>query len=281
MYKTRANIERIVPKILDYVAIGHSYLVAGHGAHTRSSDYFTVPDGKYVIFLSNPGVSLSGQLINDPKFQSMLQNKTNLAQFFEGTLNRNKVPNFLRYSRTNFNWKKTLYSPRTRCPNLHLQFWDNTEPLNANGKGILQPYMGVWTLPEFGIRRYLNQVKTLRDIVRNGPNGVYLVYSCRITPGNINWSSVREVHQRARTVLPNLQSFTNWLGNRMNTNNMKNNYLTNVRTRLQNVGRLHLAPVRTARAQNIQQRESETFRSLFTKRKGTNNTGPSAKKKVR
>jgi hypothetical protein len=265
MYRTRANIERTIPRILNHIQTDRSYLVVGHGAHARS-DYFTVPDGKYVIFFSNPGVSLSENLIANSKFQAMIQNKNSMSKFLSGNLNRDKVPNFLRYSRTNFNWKKTLYSPRTSCPDIHLQFWDRNEPLNANGNGVLQRYMGVWKLPGLSPRKYVNQVKTIKEVVEEGPRGVYFVYACRITPGNVNWSRVNEVHERARTVLPNLQKYNDWLGNRMNTNNMKNNYLTIVRAKLQNIGRLNLAPVRTYRARNIQQHENVTYRSKFKKR---------------
>jgi len=265
MYKTRSNVERIIPRILNHIQNDHSYLVVGHGSHTRS-DYFTVPDGKYVIFFSNPGVSISERLIANSKFQTMMQNKAAISQFITGNLNREKVPNFLRYSRTNFNWKKTLYSPRTKCPDIHLQFWDKTEPVNTNGTGMFQKYMGVWTLPEANPRKYLNQVKTIKEVVEEGPPGVYFVYACRITPGNVNWSRVNEVHGRARTVIPNLQTYNNWLGNRMNTNNMKNNYLTGIRMSLQNIGRLNLVPVRTSRAQNISQHENATYRSKFKKR---------------
>lgn len=273
MYRTRANIERTIPRILNHIQTDRSYLVVGHGAHARS-DYFTVPDGKYVIFFSSPGVSLSEGLIANSKFQAMIQNKNSISKFLTGNLNRDKVPNFLRYSRTNFNWKKSLYSPRTSCPDIHLQFWDRSEPLNENGNGRLQSYMGVWKLPTLSPRKYLNQVKTIKEVVEEGPRGVYFVYACRITPGNINWSRVNEVHERARTVLPNLQKYNNWLGNRMNTNNMKNNYLTVVRSKLQNIGRLHLVPVRTYRARNIQQHENVTYRSKFKKRVRTTRPTP-------
>ena len=272
MYKTRSNIERTIPRILTRIQNNRSFLVVGHGAHTRSN-YFTVPDGKYIIFFSKPGVSLSESLIANSKFQAMLKNKDDISKFITGNLERNKVPNFLRQSRTNFNWKKTFYGPRTSCPNIHLQMWDTNPPLNANGTGVLQRYMGVWSLPGGSNRRYVNEVKTIKEIVEEGPQGVYFVYACRITPGNVNWSNVNQVYTRARNVLPNLQTYSNWVGNIMNTNNkanilnrLRNNYLTNIRTNLQNIGRLNLAPVATNRARNIQQRENATYRSMFKKR---------------
>ena len=270
---TRANAERIVPNIVSNVERGHSYLVAGHGGHRRGSGYFPVPDGKYVVFFSSPGVPLSENLIANSKFQTMLQTPLHLKEFLLGTLNRNKVPNFLRYSRTNFNWKKTLYSPRTPCPDMHIQFWDRTEPRNTNGNGVLQRYMGVWKLPDFSPRKYVNKVKTLKDIVTNGPAGVYFVYACRITPGDVNWGNVNGVYNRARVVLPGLVNYRTWLGSRMNTNNMINNYLAHLRSRLQNIGRLNLAPIATVHGQNIQARESELYRVMHRKRTATS-TGP-------
>lgn len=259
--QTRSNINRVIPNILRNISNDKSYLVVGHGKHTR--DYFTLPSGKYVVFFSNPGVSLSEGLIANSKFQNIIRTPFSLAQFMTGNLNRNKVPNFLRYSRTNFNWKKMLYTPQSSCPEMHLQMWDTNPPLAANGTGIYQKYMGLWRLPDLTQRYYLNQVKTLSEIVSEGPPGVYFVYACRITPGNLNWSNPTRVYTRARTVLPNLQSYNAFLGNRMNTNNLKNNYIANVRLRLQNIGRLNLVPLLT---QNIKQKEEQTYRMAFKKR---------------
>lgn len=265
---TRANTLRVVPNILRNIAHHNVQFIAGHGSHMNTDDYFQVPDGKYVIFFSSPGVSLSEDIIKDAKFQTLLKNPLKLSQFLTGELNRNNIPNSLRYSRTNFNWKKTLYTPRTSCPNTVLQFWD------GNGTGPLQRYMGVWKLPYMHRRVYVNKIKTLRDIVTRGPAGVYFVYACRITPGCPNWTQPTHVYNMAKRVLPNLQNYTTYLNNRMNTPNQVANYITLVRARLQNIGRSHLVPV-TGRARSMANRESSVHRMLFKKRVRNSNSANS------
>lgn len=262
--QTLANTSRIIPNMIRHIEVNRSYLVVGHGSHIPGN-YFVVPNGTYVVFFSSPGVALSSALITNAKFNSMLRNPFSVAQFLAGTLPRNSLPDYFRYSRSNFNWKKLMYAPRTNCPNLHIEMRDTTQPLNTTtGTGVLQQYMGVWKLPT-STRSFVNETKTLSEILSSKGPGVYFIYSCRGSPSTMNWGSTNEVYRKARTVLPNLQTYNAYLGNRMNTPNLKSRYILHVRSNLQNRGRLNLLNL-FPENERVSQHEQHVHRMTFRKR---------------
>jgi hypothetical protein len=241
--RTVANSRnRVMPNILRSINDNRAFLVVGHGQHTAAAGNFVVPEGKYVIFLSSPGVSLSGKLISDPKFRYNLQDKVRLARLISN-------PSSLGNNRPELwtNARNKIYIPGKNCPDLHLQFWDY-QVISGPGQplvqvpGQLQQFMGVWRLPFTGNRTNLHTVKTLSDVVTNGLPGVYLVYACRIVPTDVNWGNTNAVYARVGHLLPNLPTYHAYLANGVNSALKRKNYLNNVRMKLQNIGRLHLIP---------------------------------------
>lgn len=167
--------------MLDYLMNKKAYLAIGHGDLTSHiNDTFKVPSGKYVIFISNPGVEASAHLIDSPVFES----KDKLAQFLSGGLYNMKGPLHDAYKRR--------YNPNSECPNLSIQFFDVHNP-NIHDK------LGVWVLPVGATvdtsTRLMNPPPstTVKDVVVNGPPGVYIILSCRRTNTNRLNISVRNL----------------------------------------------------------------------------------------
>ena len=280
--RTVANSRnRVMPNILRSINDNRAFLVVGHGQHTAAAGNFVVPEGKYVIFLSSPGVSLSEKLISDPKFMHNLQHKESLAKLISNpaSLGNNRPALW-------GNVRNKIYTPGKKCPDLHLQFWDY-QVISGPGQplvqvpGQLQQFMGVWRLPFTGNRTNLYTVKTLSEVVTNGSPGVYLVYACRVVPTDVNWGNTNAVYARVGHLLPNLQTYHAYLANGENSALKRKNYLTNVRMKLQNIGHLHLIPFprNAAGVRRVVNVEGQALRTAFSKRVVGN--APNARSKRR
>lgn len=155
--------------MLNKVIRDKAYLMVGHGDLTpHINDTFTVPANKYVMYLSNPGISLSTHWLFDPVFES----KDGVAQLVAGKITK-RGPLADAYKR--------IYKPGMECANLNIQFFDVHD-------GRLDQFMGVWKLPlDLDKKSTLMSKpgqKTVKDVVLSGPPGVYIVMSCRKTDTN-------------------------------------------------------------------------------------------------
>lgn len=271
------RIHRVMPTILRNINASRAFLVVGHGVHKATSGDFIVPPGKRVIFLSKPGVSLSEVLISDPKFTRILQDKVRLAKLISNPASLgNSRPAAWRDVRNK------IYIPGKSCPDLELNFWDYKiisrpgQPI-VQVPGQLQKYMGVWRLPFTGLNRNrtnLHNSKTLGEVVRDGSPGVYIVYACRRVTPDVNWENMNAVYSRVRNVIPNIQTYRNFLAGNPNSAARRRNYISNIRMTLQNIGLLHLIPFRqnasgVGRITNV---ESRARREAYHKRVGNNNS---------
>ena len=142
------------------------YMVTGHGVGLGVSSFSTrLPANTYVIFLSKPGQLLDGssiltnpKLYNDPTYiRSVLTHRIPL---------KDVRPVRLAY------WKKHLYGPGNKLPDVTIQMKDASNPLANRVAGVVNT-----SIP--GTFLNYQRTATISQIVRRHGRGIYVIASCR------------------------------------------------------------------------------------------------------
>ena len=165
-------------------------VVIGHGTQVNSKS-FNVPNNVHVVFLSDPGYSLSANIV-DENFTRMVQDIRILRDFIRGTISDDKIPNQLR--QRNWKWWNHIYQPRAKCPNLNMSIFDrNSEWIDnicglwyagATGRSIRGvPGSNIHGRKLYGKKLNLSAICRVASIdTRNHGGCILFVNSCRI-PG--------------------------------------------------------------------------------------------------
>jgi hypothetical protein len=109
-------------------------LMVGHGIDYAKLKPFVVPDNVHVVFLSDPGYSLSATIV-DTNFIRMVNDIRIFRSFIRGTLPPDQVPTQLKYR--NWKWWEHMYQPRAKCPNLGIEVYDRNH-------AWMDSLMGLW-----------------------------------------------------------------------------------------------------------------------------------------
>jgi hypothetical protein len=148
-------------------------LVIGHG--TLTGHLARLPADTYIIFLSKPGHSLSGQtIISNPQ----LFRRDYIKQVITGAIPRWAIqPNRLGM------WKQHVYGPASYYPDMNIDLFDyNSRGTRTHGTAANNVF-GVHTLNSPGrrITHFKGTSANLSNLVRFGGKGIYIVASCRVS----------------------------------------------------------------------------------------------------
>lgn len=179
--KLKVNRDDIILKLLKEIRDDKSYMVMAHGQSDTSHTNFKVPSGKYIIFLSDPGVQLSASILTDTKFHRVLHSKHRIAQMITGTLPALVKPAGLR--RVDF--RKSIFFPGTVCHDMILQMVDPV-PLRHRLMGLFKLPVSLGKSDHF----FQGTTTTLKNIILNGAKGLYIVGACRGFKDDVDLSIV-------------------------------------------------------------------------------------------
>jgi len=146
-YKTIRN--RIKPVRMKKSNLKNVYYIRGHGSCQKNQTYFTIPDGKEVIFTVRPNTCEYKPCTNHLE-NKWFKSNTNLNTYLRGN-HRNIIAN---------------YGNR----------------LHKSGNAIENQYLwlnGVFKLPLSNKVNHINREMYLSNLLNKGPPGVYIVTACR------------------------------------------------------------------------------------------------------
>lgn len=170
-------------------------LIVGHGINYAKIKPFVVPDNVHVVFLSDPGYSLSATIV-DQNYLRMVNDLRIFRSFIRGTLPPDQVPTQLKYR--NWKWWEHMYQPRTKCPNIDIEVYDrdNVEMDSLMGLWYSGPtgttLRGVPGSNQRGRKLHgkkLNLSAVCRVVskdTRNANGCILFVNSCRIPEEQVN-----------------------------------------------------------------------------------------------
>jgi len=170
-------------------------LIVGHGINYAKIKPFVVPDNVHVVFLSDPGYSLSATIV-DQNYLRMVNDLRIFRSFIRGTLPPDQVPTQLKYR--NWKWWEHMYQPRTKCPNIDIEVYDRdtagmdslmglwySGPTGTTLRGV--PGSNQRGRKLYGKKLNLSAVcRVVSKDTRNANGCILFVNSCRIPEEQVN-----------------------------------------------------------------------------------------------
>jgi hypothetical protein len=140
-------------------------MLFGHGAYSQNVTTFTVPAGKYYIFISRTSRYLPQSVVT-PGFYNFFTDLSQIKGLLKGEVD---PPVFLE------DWRNRTYGPGDSCPNLTLQTQDSNWP----GMGAHKlPLVGQNALKNAPTLGYNGRTMKISEVPGTG---VFFVVACRAT----------------------------------------------------------------------------------------------------
>lgn len=186
-YRTRLEVFQRNARTQKFISvIGHGTLInsVNTSFNTHNATFFKVPEGVSVIFISKPGYFIALRSLKDDKMMSLLHSQSKLRQFIAGTLPAGDMPGIVK--RAAWNWKNHIFTPGMNCPNMGLEFYDNSETYSGRW---YNSQAGVWYPGTNRGPEYKGRKGTLKNLISSmgtRAKGIFMVFGCRGDPAEYN-----------------------------------------------------------------------------------------------
>jgi hypothetical protein len=159
--------------------IGHGTLINPlENSYNNISEFFKVPEGVAVIFVSKPGYFVALRNLKDDKMMSLLHSESKLRRFIAGTLPLDEIPRIVK--RAAWNWKNHIFISDMMCPNMGLEFYDTTQ---TSWGTWYNSQCGVWYPGTNKGPDHKGRKGSLKNLISITPTkGIFVVFGCRGDP---------------------------------------------------------------------------------------------------